>query len=276
MAEQRRKILKRIKRQLVLEAGNKCANPGCSNWHSHIHHIKHWAVYKAHDSDHMIAICPSCHDSVHYAGGISDETLYAWKKIIRPERELRSHIYVEPAKDIRVLTGSMCVEAENSSGAVFKLSNANTFSFRILDGDIFISSGLLQDLSGRTIVRISENYIYADPAAGQSVARRAGKFCVTTSVRQKYLPSWLFRKNLRELPEFMIGDAMTIFDLEVVRPGVVRLQGVFVAPDAVFAITESKITILRPELDGVLNIVGAGEGTVIRATGPITPVAFQV
>ena len=151
MAEHRRRIPKPIKGQLVLEAGDKCANPGCPNWRSHIHHIRHWAVYKAHDSDHMIAICPSCHDSVHYAGGISDDTLYAWKKIIRPEGEFRSHIYVEPAKDIRVLTGSMCVETENSSGAVFKLSNANTFSLRILDGDIFISSGLVKICRARRL-----------------------------------------------------------------------------------------------------------------------------
>jgi hypothetical protein len=134
----------------------------------------------------------------------------------------------------------------------------------------------VQDLSGKTIVQISENNISAAATDGQSVERRPGKFRVTTSDRESYLPNWVFKMNLRELPEFMWDDEMTVFDLEVVRPGVVRLQGVFVAPDSVFAITESEIIILRPELNGPLLIVGAGEGTVIRITGPVTPVAFQL
>ena len=54
----RQKIPKTQKKQLIEEAGGKCANPGCSHWRTHIHHIKHWQVYKAHDTNHMIAVCP--------------------------------------------------------------------------------------------------------------------------------------------------------------------------------------------------------------------------
>src|SRR5471032_2843818 len=98
MAKQQRKITPALKRQLIEQAGGKCANPGCSNWRVHIHHIKHWAVYKVHNAGDMIAVCPSCHDSIHYGRlAIPDEVLYHWKGIARPAVPESAHIYVEPA-----------------------------------------------------------------------------------------------------------------------------------------------------------------------------------
>jgi hypothetical protein len=84
VATRQRKVPKSLKAQLIKQAGDKCANPGCSNWRVHLHHIQHWAVYKTHDGKHMIAICPSCHDAVH-TSGIDDEMLYRWKTyLVRP------------------------------------------------------------------------------------------------------------------------------------------------------------------------------------------------
>ena len=100
----RQKIRIELKRRLVQEAGGKCANPGCSHWRTHIHHIKHWHVYKAHNANHMIAVCPSCHDEIHHGGGISDELLYEWKNIPRDHHaDIAAHLYVEPSTEIRVL-----------------------------------------------------------------------------------------------------------------------------------------------------------------------------
>lgn len=60
----------------------KCANPRCNNYRTHIYHIKEWSVYKTHDSEHMIAVCLSCHDGIHYRKlKIDDETIYRWKSI---------------------------------------------------------------------------------------------------------------------------------------------------------------------------------------------------
>ncbi len=46
MAKKRQKIKPVIQRQIIEEAGNKCANPGCTNWRVHLHHIEHWAIYR--------------------------------------------------------------------------------------------------------------------------------------------------------------------------------------------------------------------------------------
>src|SRR5262245_57104595 len=154
MAKMQHRIPPKQKKQLIDEAGGKCVNPGCSHWRTHIHHIKHWSVYKAHDSNHMIAVCPTCHDEIHRKSGISDDVLYQWKNIRRDVTETNAHIYVEPSKEIRVLTGSMCVTTSNTEAAVFKLSNSNQFRFRISgDGDIFLANCAIKSSSGTNLVR---------------------------------------------------------------------------------------------------------------------------
>jgi hypothetical protein len=67
-----------------------------------------------------------------------------------------------------------------------------------------------------------------------------------------------------------------VLDIEVIRAGVVRLKGAFVAPDAMLAITEQKLWILRPEINGPVALVGQGEGTQIKVDGPITRAGFQL
>jgi hypothetical protein len=66
MAVHRPKVTEEVKNRLRTEARGKCANPGCSNVRAHIHHIREWAVYKTHDDQHMIAVCPACHDAIHH------------------------------------------------------------------------------------------------------------------------------------------------------------------------------------------------------------------
>ena len=76
----RPKIKPSVKRALIDEAGGKCANPGFPNILTEIHHIRDWHVYFIHDPDHLIAICPACHDAVCRGDlRISADTAYQWK-----------------------------------------------------------------------------------------------------------------------------------------------------------------------------------------------------
>ncbi|UCA46146.1 HNH endonuclease signature motif containing protein [Pseudochrobactrum sp. XF203] len=66
-----------------------------------LHHIKHWSVYKCHNAEDMIAICPACHDRAHFGPlTISDDPLGKWKAICRGDRTQRSFLYVEPGQKI--------------------------------------------------------------------------------------------------------------------------------------------------------------------------------
>jgi hypothetical protein len=98
---------------LIKEAGMKCANPGCSNYRVHIHHIKQWAIYQSNDEKDMIAICPVCHDTAHNGGLIIDEeTLYRWKEIIRKPVNL-DQLFVEAGTSSKLILGSLAVTGDD-------------------------------------------------------------------------------------------------------------------------------------------------------------------
>jgi hypothetical protein len=95
------------------QAGGKCANPGCATVRTHFHHIREWAVYQSHDGENMIAVCPTCHDAIHHgAVKIDDDTLYRWKTITRTAQAQRGRLYVEPARQAKLLLGSVCVTGD--------------------------------------------------------------------------------------------------------------------------------------------------------------------
>jgi hypothetical protein len=123
-------------------------------------------------------------------------------------------------------------------------------------------------------VRAFDNYFKIKNDKIISVEQRPGRIRVTVRDAERYLPSWTLKVMWRALPDFVQHNRATVFDLEVIRPGVVRLKGVFVAHDAILAITEEKVYVLRPELNGPLAFVGQGEGTEIRLSGPLTRAAF--
>jgi hypothetical protein len=154
--------------------------------------------------------------------------------------------------------------------------HSNKFTFRISgDGDIFLASCAIRDLSGAYLVRAFDNYLKIKQGDMLSVERRIGKITVKVLDAARYLPAWTLKIMWRALPDFVHNNRAVVFDLEVIRPGVVRLKGVFVADDAVLAITKDKVYLLRPELNGPLALVGRGDGTEIRLSGPVTKgVAF--
>jgi hypothetical protein len=59
-----------------------------------------WYIYGTHDPNHMIAVCPTCHDEIHHGRlPISDETLYKWKSIERSASSMdTAYLTVEPGR----------------------------------------------------------------------------------------------------------------------------------------------------------------------------------
>src|SRR2546423_11259922 len=160
MAKYRPKISPRTVEALVREAGGKCANPGCVNYRTHIHHIQEWAVYRTHDQRHMIANCPSCHDDVHHnVLVIDDDTVYRWKSI---QRDLtnRDHLYVEPGESSKLLLGTIVATTVHPSGCViFELSLTNRLSYRLIDNDIMALNLTITTISGRELLRIVDGHV---------------------------------------------------------------------------------------------------------------------
>jgi hypothetical protein len=273
MLKPQRKIKPSLKRLLVEKSGGKCGNPGCTNWRIHIHHIKHWSVYKAHDPEHMIAICPSCHDEIHHGKlEITDDILCFWKGIKRPPKPTSAQIYIEPSRDLRILTGSIAFATRCSEAIVFDFSNTNRLSFRVVDQDILQLNLQVATVSGRQILRVVDNHVrVVDDAVDFQF--RAGRAQVVVPISQDYVPSWLVEQMGQINTRFACQGRLVALDLEVLRPGLVRVQGCWPNENHAIVIDELQLVFCRRNHLPV-PIVGDGEKSLLIWTGPLNAAMF--
>lgn len=61
MPEGRDPIPTAIRREVLVEAGHRCAIPTCRQTPVELAHIVPWAQVKEHTFDNLIALCPTCH-----------------------------------------------------------------------------------------------------------------------------------------------------------------------------------------------------------------------
>ena len=77
-----------MRRQVLLEAGHRCAIHTCRHTQVEIHHIIAWSQCKRHEFDNLIALCPNCH-ALAGSGFIDRKSLYEYK------RKLQNKIGIE-------------------------------------------------------------------------------------------------------------------------------------------------------------------------------------
>lgn len=273
MVKKRSVVITEIKMKLIKEAGMKCANPGCINYRTHIHHIMEWAIYQTHDEAHMIAICPSCHDEVHNGKlGISDDILYSWKSELRMKLN-RDQIYVEPATDFKLLLGSIAFQVSECL-SVFKLSDSNKLSFRLEDKDIFLANLNVTTIDGKNVIKVIENNVKYEIEEHLKYYRRTGKITVRAPFTQEFLPQWAMKQMEYQQPQFGRNNELTLLDIEVLKPGVVKVEGIWVNNNYIIIITKNSLSFLRPGLREPISLLGEGENTIIKYTGDITKELF--
>ncbi len=268
MATRRPDIPITTKRWLIEEAGLKCANPGCVNSRTHIHHIKEWAVYQTHDKEHMIAVCPTCHDAIHNGDlPIDDDTVYRWKAIKRtPTR--RDHIYVEPGEPTGLLLGSFEFRMLDER-QVFEISENNRFSYRIHHGDTMALYITLTTLSGRELLKVVEGHVKHEAEPPLRYERVPGHVRLVGPPSPDYAPEWAISLVRAVEPSFGADGSIPLVDLEVVEPGLVRVQGMWVGKGVAIVITEKALRLLRPGLLRPVSLVGHGRNTVLQYSGPV-------
>jgi hypothetical protein len=277
MATHQRKIPTELKRRLIAEAGGKCANPGCSNWRVHIHHIKHWAAYKTHDQAHMIALCPSCHDAAHHGLlKITDDSLYEWKGIKRPADVETAHIYVEPAEKLKLILGGISIATPHEEAIIFQLPNGSELRLFALDGEWLQVTTALFNTRGQEILRVVRNNIRVRRDKALTFEHRAGRMRVTVPTTSEYMPQDALDSMRKEFSDYGRDDRLVALGLEVVRPGLIRVEGFWAAGGEVFVITPTAFCIYRASLGRPLCLFGEGEHSVINWEGPITSAIFNL
>lgn len=73
-------IPEKLKRQIKIEAGHRCAIPTCKDHPIDIHHNIPYEKCKKHTFDNLIALCTKCHARHHRTNEIDQNALQIYKK----------------------------------------------------------------------------------------------------------------------------------------------------------------------------------------------------
>lgn len=269
----RPKIGKQIKRQLLQEAGDKCANPGCANTLVEFHHIQQWHLVRTHDPEHMIAICPACHDAVDRGLlRISDDTAYQWKQIRFAGRSERrtGHLYVEPTLDgsPRLQIGTITVTGDPAVD-VFGDGDRHRLTVRVVDGEVMLVNVVMTGRDGAPLLSVRDGHVQVQDQRCK-VAQRPGRFLVTLPVDAGVVPTWAISQVQYNQPSFGADGVLVMLDLEVLEPNLVRVEGIWCTEKVGFVASPAGLAFVAD--DGRANaqlLVGdPNGGTIVRLDMP--------
>ena len=72
-------IPRQLERDVLVEAGHRCAIPTCKQTPVQIAHIVPWETVREHTFDNLIALCPNCHDRYDNKGEIDRKAMLQYK-----------------------------------------------------------------------------------------------------------------------------------------------------------------------------------------------------
>ncbi len=83
-----------LKRQVLVEAGHRCAIPICRHIEVDIHHVVPWAKDQVHEYENLIALCPNCHRRADKQE-IDRKSLRAYKANLRSAHDRFSQLEMD-------------------------------------------------------------------------------------------------------------------------------------------------------------------------------------
>jgi hypothetical protein len=98
---------------------------------------------------------------------------------------------------------------------------------------------------------------------------------VTAPMSGRYLPRWALQQVQGTEPEFDPGDRVTLLDLEVREPGLVKVQGIWLEREHGAIITPDGLHFVQamPGRDRSTRLAGHGPDSLLFVGAPIgTPV----
>jgi len=257
----RKKIKQIIITELKESAGLKCANPGCPNRQTEIHHIKPWAKYQTHDKNHMIAICPTCHDAAHRGDfPITKRTIRSWQTIRRTASSKRAFVYVEPAYKPMIQFGEICFRCHDNESYVVNLSGDAFLKIRTTHEQHISISTQLKDLNENVVMTVVENHVEVKKSDDIHFHYVPGHVHITTDDWSKFIPIWIYDK-IKDKEPWVSDKRFTLLDIEVLKPGLVRVMN-YISANGMFCVSGKEfIHVGKLKDDDFITLGTYGEGT---------------
>lgn len=160
-----------------------------------------------------------------------------------------------------------------SGASPFEPSVTNSLSYRIEDQDIFLVDLTISTRAGKALVKVVNGHVKCDVEDPMSYERVPGHIRVTAPVSNELIPEWALHQ-MREVEPDYGKDKLVLLDIEVVEPGLVRLQGIWSYKAHVIVVTRKHLSFCRPELVRPISMLGeenaAGRPlSILKWAGPI-------
>lgn len=239
MLEDRPSIPASLKRDVLVEAGHRCAIPACRAHPVEIAHIVPWAKVRRHEMINLIALCPTCHTR-YDRGEIDRKAMQKYKQNLSLmqglysslERRVLEHfarlrdikIHLAPLLHMRQQLGEkkfLEFVNETSHGDSEKALEAPEWATEMVDDRITLTSGnrllLLQLIRDGYLVCEESSIRYIEDIAvlEDFVLTRPGK---------EFVDAWITADNLNPYKtgcgeEGCVGESFAHYLNEHVDPG---------------------------------------------------------
>lgn len=131
----------------------------------------------------------------------------------------------------------------------------------------------IQANDGHDVIRLSKGHIRIVDGS-VNVQQRAGHLKISSRLDERYLPGWVLDRVRRQEPDFGEDGRITLLEIEVLEPGLVRVEGIWVHGSRAVVITKQRLAFVWPDLHEPVSMVGEGRGSVLMYMGPISGALF--
>lgn len=133
----------------------------------------------------------------------------------------------------------------------------------------------LQDLSGRQVLEVVDNRVRVKRDDEVTFERRIGRVRITLPATDRYIYSEMISQMRYQDPSYAQDGRIIAADLEVVRPGLVRVLGAWPAPEAGVIITSDRLSLLLPGNREPISLIGEGEASTLVFDGAVEAKLFN-
>lgn len=139
--------------------------------------------------------------------------------------------------------GSVAAQTD-SDLVVFKLTAEHELSFRVREQVIMHLNATVTNVRGQPLLKVIDNHVFDQSGGLVKVTQRPGKVRMTAPIDTKLIPLWALKQIRGQEPFFPNDGALTLLDLEVLEPNLVRVQGIWIRRQEGVVITNHRIAFL--------------------------------
>lgn len=172
------------------------------------------------------------------------------------------------------MAGSVALEGD-SGLLVFDFGRHNRLSFALVDNDIVLLNVKLSTYGGEPVLDVVDGYI-RQRDEDITLETRPGHVRIPGSINDtRFVSDWARTSLLLEDLHYGMSG-LPLLDLEVTRPGVVRVRGVWIDDDRGVVITGDRLSTLSRQRPKPITFMGDGEESVLHFQGLLGTAAFGV